>query len=66
MVHVDLIGSYSKSIIQQHLGGAIIKNNISIKCMTNIDYAMGWFEIVEVPKFDLDKVMSGNNEYIEN
>ena len=29
-VHVDLIGPYSKSIRQQHPGGAIIVNNFSL------------------------------------
>ena len=34
--------------------------------MTMIGPAMGWFEIVEVPTFDLDEVTSGNYDYIDN
>ena len=30
LVHVDLIGPYSKSIIQHHTGGAMIKNHVSL------------------------------------
>ena len=40
-VHVDLIGTYSKSMRQQHTGGAIINNNVSITCMTMINRATG-------------------------
>ena len=60
-MHVYLIGLYSKYIIQQKLGGAIIKNNVSLTCMMVIDPVKGWFEIVEIPTYDLDKVMDGND-----
>ena len=33
--------------------------------MTIINPAMGWFEIVEVPTFDLYEVTGGNDEYID-
>ena len=33
--------------------------------MSMIDPAKGWFEIVEVPTFDLDEVTGGNDEYID-
>ena len=46
MVNVDLIGPYIKYIIQQQPGSAIINDNASLTCMTMIDPAMGWFEIV--------------------
>ena len=60
-VHLDLIGPYSKSIRQQHPGGAIIKNNFSLAFMTMIDPYMGWFEIFKVPTFYLYEVTSGND-----
>ena len=66
MVHVDLIGLYSKSIIQQQPGGAIIKNNVSLAGMIMIDPAMGWFEIFEVPLYDLHELMGFNDEYIDH
>ena len=33
--------------------------------MMMIDPATGWFEIAEIPKFDLNEVMAGNDEYID-
>ena len=62
MVHVDLIGPYSRSTRQQHPGGAIIKNYVSLTCMTMIDPAMGLFEIIKVPTYELDEVTGGNYE----
>ena len=56
-----LICPYSKSIIQHQLGGARIKNNFIISYMTMVDPDTGWFEIIEVPKFDLNKIMRVND-----
>ena len=53
MVHVDLIGPYINSIRQQHPGGILIRNNSNLTYMTMIDPATGWFNIVEIPTFDL-------------
>ena len=53
MVHVYLIGQYSKSIRQNNPGGNIIRNNDSLNFMTKIDPATGWFEIFYLPTFDL-------------
>ena len=33
--------------------------------MTVIDLATGWFEILELPTYDLDKVTVVNDEYID-
>ena len=63
-VNVYLIGPYSKSIIQQHTGGTVIKKNASLTFMTIIDPATGWFDIVKIPTFDLKEVTIGNDEYI--
>ena len=41
----------------------MIKNDI-ITCMTIIDPATGWFEIVNITKFDTNEVTAGNDEYI--
>ena len=65
LVHVDLIGPYSKSIIQQQPGYATIWKNVSMTCMTMIDPATDWFKIVEIPTFNLDDVTGGNDEYID-
>ena len=59
-VHVDLIGPYIKSRRQQQPGGTIIRNNTSLTRIKVIDPATGWFEIVEIPTFDLQEVALGN------
>ena len=64
-VHVELIGPYSKSISQQNPGGAIIKNNVILVCMTMIEPSKGWFKIVKVPTYGLDEVTGGNDDYID-
>ena len=33
--------------------------------MTNIDLATGWFEIVEIPTYNLDEVMGSSYEYMD-
>ena len=50
-VHVYMIGTYSMFISQHQPGGAIIKDNVIITCMTMIDPYAIWFEIVEVPTY---------------
>ena len=60
-VHVDLIGPYSKYIKQQQPGGTVIQSNASLTCMTMIYPATGWFDIVEIPRFDLEEVTLGND-----
>ena len=64
-MHVDLIVPYRKSIRQQYPGDTIISNNVSLTCMTTIDPATGWFEIVQIPTFDLNEVTGGNDAYID-
>ena len=54
LVHVDMIGPYSKSILQHQPDGAIVMINVSLTCMTMIDPAMGWFKIFEIPTYQLD------------
>ena len=62
LVHVDLMGTYSKSIIQHHPGVSIIQNKYSLTCMTMIDPATGWFKIVKIPMFDFGEVTAVNYE----
>ena len=63
MVHVDLIDPYIKSIRQHQPGGATIKSDVSLPCMTMINPVKTWFEIAEVPTLDLDEVTGVNYEY---
>ena len=62
---MDLVALYIKYIRQQHPGGAIIKNNVSLTCMTMVDPATSSFKTVKVPMFDLNEVTGGNDEYID-
>ena len=56
-----LIGPYIKSIVKQHMGGSSIKNNFSLAFMTIIDLTTDWFEIIEMPTYDLDEVTNSND-----
>ena len=47
MVHVDLIGTYSKSTRKHKICGAIINDNVSLTCMMMIDPKKGWCEICQ-------------------
>ena len=62
MVHVELIGPYSKHIRQQNPGGAIINNNFILTCMKMIDPATSWFEMFKVPTYEIGEVMGVNDE----
>ena len=53
MAHVDLIGPYINDVIQQQPGTTTVNICASLICMAMIDPDMGWFEVVEVPSFDL-------------
>ena len=63
-VHVELIDTYSNYIRQHQPCVDIVKNNVSLTCMTIIDPATGWFEIFDMPMFDLNEVTCSNDEYI--
>ena len=65
LVHVNLIGPYSKCIVQHQPGGSIIKNKVSLFCIMIIDPATGWFGIFGIPTYDLDEVAGVNDEYID-
>ena len=61
LLHVYLIVPYQKYIRKPQPCRATTKNYISITCMKIIDPAMGWFEIVKVMAFDIDKVTARND-----
>ena len=56
LVHIDLIGTYSNSIIQHHPGGTIINKDVILTCRIIIYPATGLFRVVEVSCFDLANV----------
>ena len=49
LVHIDLIGPYRKSIIQNQPGGVIIKKDVSLNYKTMIDPHTGWFQLFKFP-----------------
>ena len=65
LVHIYLIGSYTKSIRRKNPGVDIIRYDISLDYMKIIYPATVWFEIVEVPCFNLGEFTSGNEEYMD-
>ena len=64
-VHIDLVGPYYKSIIQQHPCGVIIKKYVSPTCLAMIDVVTGWFKNFEVLFLYLAEVAKWYNEYID-
>ena len=64
-MHVDIIVQYVDSIIQQHPGRDIIKNNYSLTCIKMIDPNTEWFDIAEIPTLDLYEVTADNDECID-
>ena len=65
MVHVELIGLYSKSIRQQQPVVDIINNDVSLTSMTMIDPTMVWFEIIKFTTYGIYEVMDDNDENID-
>ena len=55
-VHTDLIGPYSLTTKQYQPDGSIQEVELHLTCMTMIDPATGWFEVVEVPNFIVEDV----------
>jgi hypothetical protein len=64
MVHIDLISPYTKTVKQHQPGNKIKEVDLFLTCMTFIDPATEWFEIVEVPYYDLDEIKMDNQQYI--
>ena len=59
------MGTYRKSTRQQQPGDTVIQKNAILTCTTMIEPATGWFDIVEIPMFDLGEVTIGNDDYID-
>ena len=64
-VHVDLIGPYTVKVNQEQPGQIIKEVELQLTCMTFLDPATGWFEIAEVPYFDIDDVKNKNKTAID-
>ena len=47
LVHIIMVGPYSKSTIKQHSCGAIIRKYLILACITMIDPATGWSKICQ-------------------
>ena len=64
-VHVDLIGPYTKKVNQQQADVSTMQVELQLTCITFIDPATGWFEITEVPYYDIDDIKKGNKQAID-
>ena len=64
-VHTDLIGPYSITAKQLQPGGAIKEIELKLTAMTMVDPATGWFEIAEVPYYNIDDVKNDEQSYID-
>jgi len=64
-VHVDLIGPYSLRVQQEQPGQVVQWTELQLVCMTFLDPATGWFEIAEVPYFDMKDIKQGNKQVID-
>ena len=57
-VHIDLIGPYTINTKQFQPDGTIKEVELHLTCMTMIDPATGWFEIVEVPSLVIEDLQN--------
>jgi transposase InsO family protein len=64
-VHIDLIGPYSITAKQSQTEGKIKEIELELTAMTMVDPASGWFEIIEVPYYNIDDVKNNENNYID-
>ena len=65
MVYIDLLGTYTKKVQQNKPGNAIKEVYFHLTCMNFIDTCTGWFEISQVPYFDIEEIKIDNKEYID-
>ena len=65
LVHINLVGPYTKSKIKHHPGGAITKKYLILDYIAMIDPATGWFKIIKVPWFDINEAARGNIEHVD-
>ena len=64
-VHIDLIGPYRKQAHQEQLDGTIKKVVMNLTCMTFVDPATGWFEVAEVPYYDVEDINNKTKKQID-
>ena len=56
-VHTDLVGPYSVTTQQYQPDGSQKEVTLQLTCMTMLDPATGWFEIVEVPSYIVEELV---------
>ena len=64
-LHLYSIDPFRNYIRKNNPGGATIKINVSLTCMTMIKPTAGSFEIVKLPAFDLYEVTGSNGEFMD-
>ena len=63
-VHTDLIGPYSITTKQTQPSGKTKEVELQLTAMTMVDPATGWFEIVEVPHYNIEEIVNDKDNYI--
>ena len=64
-LHIEPIGICVNEIIKHNPGGYIFLKDVRFSFMVILDPVTCWFEIFQVPFFDLYEVMAGNKECID-
>ena len=64
-MHIDLLVTYHKYIIQHNLCGATMNSDFNLTYTTMINPETGWFEVVKVPTYDLDEATGFNITHID-
>ena len=65
MLHIYLIGTCSKSMIQQKTDRDITQKDIRLSCMNMMYPSTGWSKTVEVPFSDLGEAAMVKTEYMD-
>ena len=63
-MYTDLIEPYSITEKQTQPGGKIKEIELQLTAMTMVDPAMGWFEMVEVPYYNIEDIVNDKDNYI--
>ena len=64
-MHTDLIGPHTITAKQIQPGGEIKEIKLKLAAITMVDPAIEWFEIVEVPYYNIEDAKKDKQNYID-
>ena len=64
-MHIDLIGPYSITAKQTQPGGEIKEIELNLTATAMVDPTMGWFEIVEIPYYNVEDIVNNKDNYVD-